>query len=91
MDFIRSAQVRLCMNYSYHELHYQANNDYFLRCLLGVENNSYFPTPRVVYEYQQIYDNVSLVNDEMLVKINAVIVDLGHMEVFKKKKVQHCA
>ena len=80
------AQVRLCMNYSYVDLHHQANNDYLLRCLLGIENDGYFPFTRVEYAYQQIYDNVSLVNDEMLVKINDVIVEFGHNEVFKKKE-----
>ena len=74
------------MNYSYVDLHHHANNDYLLRCLLGIENDGFFPFTRVGYVYQQIYDNISLVNDEMLVKINDVIVEFGHNEVFKKKE-----
>ena len=85
------AQVRLCMNYSYDMLHHQANNDYRLRCLLGLETDKYWPVERTEYAYQQIYDNVSGITDEILVKVNAVIVEFGHREVFKKKKIQYCA
>ena len=80
------AQVRLCMNYSYDMLHHQANNDYRLRYLLGLETDKYWPAERTEYAYQQIYDNVSCITDEMLVKINTVIVEFGHNEVFKKKE-----
>ena len=37
------------------------------------------------YEYQNIYDNVSLLDDDLLKEINGVIVEVGH-EVFKKKE-----
>jgi hypothetical protein len=79
------AQVRLCMDYSYDNLHHQANNNYLLRCLLGIENDGYHFVNRTQFEYQQIYDNVSRISNEMLVKLNAVIVEFGHNEVFKKK------
>ena len=43
------------------------------------------------YEYQNIYDNVSLLDDGLLREINDLIVQVGH-EVFKKKEkgVLHC-
>jgi transposase, IS5 family len=40
---------------------------------------------RIELEYQNIYDNVSLLTDEALQEINQVILDFGHKEVFKKK------
>ena len=40
------------------------------------------------YGYQNIYDNVSLIDDELLVKINGLIIEVGH-EVFKKKGFYH--
>ena len=78
------AQVRLCMNYSYDMLHHQANNDYLLRCLLGVEFDNNFG--RIEFEYQQIYDNVSRLDDSILVKLNDIIVEFGQKQVFKKKE-----
>ena len=77
------AQVRLCMNYSYAELHRQANNDYQLRCLLGIECDGCFS--RIEFAYQQIYDNVSRLTDDMLFKLNDIIVEFGQKQVFKKK------
>ena len=67
-------------------VHHQANNDYRLRFLLGLENDKFWLIARTEYDYQQIYDNVSRISDEMLVKINAVVVAFGHNEVYKKRK-----
>ena len=38
------------------------------------------------FEYQNIYDNVTLISDEMVAELNRVILDFGHGEVFKKKE-----
>jgi transposase, IS5 family len=76
-------QVRLCMNISYDELHYRSNYDTLLRGILGVLPSDYSMGKQ--YEYQNIYDNVTLVDDELLKEINDVIVEVGH-EVFKKKE-----
>lgn len=77
------AQVRLGLNITYDELHYKANYDQLLRGILGVDPTDY--SRGYEYTYQQIYDNVSLLDDELLVKLNEVIVSLGH-KVFKKKE-----
>jgi len=76
------AQVRLCLNISYDELHYRSNYDQLLRGILGVMPTDY--TLGKQYEYQNIYDNVKLIDDDLLRQINEVIVEVGH-EVFKKK------
>ena len=76
-------QVRLCMNISYDELLHLANYDAMLRGVMGVLPTDY--SVGIQYEYQNIYDNVSLLTDELLREVNQVIVGVGH-EVFKKKE-----
>jgi transposase, IS5 family len=78
------AQVRLCKNYSYADIHNFANNHGMMRQLMGIEYG--FGYDRIEFEYQNIYDNVSLISDELLVEINKIILDFGHKEVFKKKE-----
>lgn len=83
------AQVRLCLNISYDMLHNLANNHLTLRRLMGQEYDiGYEP---VQFEYQNIYDNVSMLSDELITEINEIILEFGYSEVFKKKKIQHCA
>lgn len=77
------AQVRLCLNLSYDVLHDLANNHHNMRCLMGVEKG--FGFERIEFEYQNVYDNVTLLSDEMVADLNRVILDFGHGEVFKKK------
>jgi len=77
------SQVRLCLNISYDELHYRANFDELLRGVLGILPTDF--TRGKEYEYQNIYDNVSLLDDALLKEINDVIVEVGH-QVFKKKE-----
>ncbi len=76
------AQVKLCMNISYEELHHGANYDSLLRGILGVLPTDFSRGKN--YEYQNIFDNVSLVDESVLKEINKVIVEVGH-EIFKKK------
>lgn len=78
------AQVRLCLNVSYDMLHNLADNHRGMRQLMGIERD--FGYERVRYEYQNIYDNVTMLNDELITEINAVILKFGHSEVFKKKE-----
>ncbi len=79
------AQVRLCENIGYAQLHSHANNHLTLRSLLGVgvDNGGF---TRIEFEYQNIYDNVSSLSDELLKEINEIIIDFGHTEIFKKKE-----
>ncbi len=78
------AQVRLCLNISYNTLHNLANNHITLRRLMGQEYDiGYKP---VQFEYQNIYDNVSMLSDELITEINEVILEFGYRKVFKKKE-----
>jgi len=78
------SQVRLCLNCSYDTLHHHANNDYRLRFLLGIEQEAGFD--RIEFDYQNIYDNVSLLSDDILIELNEIIVGFAHEQVFKKKE-----
>jgi hypothetical protein len=78
------SQVRMCLDAGYSMLHNLSNNHRLLRLLIGVEDE--FGVEPFTFEYQNIYDNVSKLSDEMLKEINEVIVEFGHREVFKKKE-----
>ena len=80
------AQVRLCCDYSYAELHDSANNHLTLRRLLGVASDK-GEFSQFEFGYQNIYDNISQLSREMLQEINEIIVEFGHKKVFKKKRV----
>ena len=77
------AQTRLCMNLSFDQLLSQANCHQLLRGILGVHPSDY--TLGHQYTRQNIYDNVSLLDDQTLQQINELIVKMGH-DVFKKKE-----
>jgi len=79
------AQTRLCLNISYDELHRMANNDKMFREIMGIETEDGFE--RIEFEYQNILDNVTLLDDETVRKLNDVVVEMGH-DVFKKKDTE---
>ena len=79
------AQTRLCLNTSYDELHRMANSDKMFREIMGIETEDGFE--RIEFEYQNILDNVTLLDDETVRKLNDVVVEMGH-GVFKKKDAE---
>lgn len=78
------AQFRVGLDLSYDRLEYLVNGERTIRTLLGIETTG-FGIERKEFSYQNIVDNVKLLTDEMLSKINDVIVGFGEKEVFKKK------
>ena len=74
------SQVRLCLSTNYEWIHNLANNHLAIRWLMGVETEYGFR--RVEFSYQNIYDNVTLLNDEMVKEINSIVLEFGHSEVF---------
>lgn len=79
------SQVRLCQNISYDDLHHIANYDHLVRQIMGIESD--FGYEKMKIGYQNIIDNVGLLDDETVRKLNNIIVEFGH-EVFKKKRRQ---
>jgi hypothetical protein len=51
---------------------------------MGIERE--FGQEPLEFEYQTVYENVSMLNDELVTELNNVIVEFGHGEVFKKKE-----
>lgn len=80
------SQVRLCLNTSYEWIHDLSNNHLAIRWLMGIETEYGFK--RIEFSYQNIYDNVTLISDEMVKEINSIVVEFGHGEVFKKKETE---
>jgi len=80
------AQTRLALNISYDRLHHMVNYDSLLRQILGIESSTW-TKDKIMIEYQNIVDNVKLLDDETLKRINEVIVQMGH-DVFKKKETE---
>jgi hypothetical protein len=78
------AQFRLCLDISYDRLHELANEHKTLRQIMGIEKG--FGHEPIEISYQNIIDNVSLLDDETVKELNNVIVGFGH-DVFKKKEV----
>lgn len=79
------AQARLCLNASYDRLHDLANNHSTFRQIMGIETDYSFK--KITIEYQNIIDNVNLLDAQTLKKINETIVKMGH-HVFKKKETE---
>lgn len=79
------SQVRLCQNISYDELHDLANHHALIRQIMGVESE--FGAAIQEFSYQSIIDNVGLLSDAAVKKLNAIIVEFGH-ELFKKKEAE---
>lgn len=77
------SQVRLCIGASYERLTHLANYDHLVRQIMGVEKEHFFE--RTTFEYQNIYDNVTLLDDETVQQLNQVIIAFGH-DTFKKKE-----
>ncbi len=77
------SQVRLCIGASYERLVHLANYDHLIRQIMGVEKQPFFE--RTSFEYQNIYDNVTLLDDETVKQLNEVIIAFGH-DIFKKKE-----
>jgi len=66
-----------------------ANNHLSIRWLMGVETEYGFK--RTEFSHQNIYDNVTLLGDEMVKEINSLVLEFGHGQVFKKREIPHCA
>lgn len=77
------AQVRLCLNISYDVLHNLANNHRTLRQLMGIERSFGYDIEE--FSYQNIYDNMTMLNDDLITEINVIVLEFGHKKVFKKK------
>lgn len=77
------AVVRHGLNTNWDRLELMANHDSLIRKILGVHTTS-FGAVEFEFSYQSIIDNVIEVDEDLLKKINQLVVDAGH-ELLKKK------
>ena len=77
------AIVRHTLNTNWDRIEYLSNNDKTLRKIMGVHVEK-FGIEEMEFAYQTIVDNVSLIDEEMLYKINDIVVAYGQ-KLFKKK------
>lgn len=80
------AQFRLALNIDYDRLHFMVSTNSVLRQLLGIETETGFD--RIEIGYQRIIDNLHLLDNATLMKLNDVVVSFGHHQVFKKKETE---
>lgn len=78
------AVVRHTLDTNWDRLEHIANNDLLLRRILGVYVEK-FGIKEQEFHYQTIVDNVSLIDQELLIQINELVVRHGH-DLLKKKE-----
>lgn len=78
------AIVRHTLNTNWDRVEYLSNNDKTLRKIMGVHVEK-FGIEEMEFAYQTIVDNVSLIDEDMLYKINEIVVAYGQ-KLFKKKE-----
>jgi hypothetical protein len=77
------AVVRLCVDANYDALHHMANYDGLLRGILGVAKTDF--SEGKSYGLSTIKDNVRLLDEETIERINLIVVQAGHRIVKKKR------
>ena len=77
------AVVSHTLDTNWDRLEHIANYDTLLRKMLGVHVEK-FGIEEVAFAYQTIVDNVSLIDDQLLLQINQMVVGHGH-NLLKKK------
>jgi len=76
------ATIRMSLNTDYDQLLSHANYNWLVRSIMGIENG--FGEERKTYGLQTIKDNVHLLTEEDIDKVNDLTVSLGHQLVHKK-------
>ena len=79
------AVVRHATGTNWDRLHLMANGDRYVREIMGVHCTK-FGIEEVEFEYQNILDNVSLIDEDLLYEINQVVVEAGQQLLKKKEK-----
>lgn len=78
------AVVRHATGTNWDRLHMMANYDTMVRNIMGVHCTK-FGMEEIEFEYQNILDNVSLIDEDLLYQINTIVVEAGH-QLLKKKE-----
>ena len=76
--------VRLSLRIDYDFLVDHANEHQTLRSILGVGRSDFAQEKE--YKYQTVVDNVSLLDEQTIKKINDLVVQAGHQIIKKKRR-----
>lgn len=79
------AVVRHTLNTNWDRLEYLANYDLLVRGVMGVHATAFIEHDKIEFGYQNILDNVHLIDEDLLQQINELIVEAGH-SLLKKKE-----
>ncbi len=79
------AVVRHTLDTNWDRLHDTADNHEQVRSIMGVQATDSCYFGKVVFNYQNILDNVSLLDEEFLGEVNQLVVEAGH-KLLKKKQ-----
>ena len=71
------AVVRHATGTNWDRLHLMANGDRYVREIMGVPATR-FGMEEIEFEYQNILDNVSLIDENLLYQINTIVVVVGN-------------
>jgi IS5 family transposase len=78
------AVVRHATGTNWDRLHMMSNYDLMVRCIMGVHCTK-FGMKEIEFEYQNILDNVSRIDEDLLYQINTIVIEAGH-QLLKKKE-----
>jgi len=80
------AVVRHATGTDWDSLHLWANEMGLIRKVMGVYKIKFSVSEEITFNCQTIKDNVSLIDDDLLQKINQLVVEAGHKMLIKKKE-----
>ena len=79
--------MRQGLNTNYDRIHHFANNDNLMRTVMGIESESNLDNNRKQYGLTTIKDNLALLDEQTIDKINEIVVGYGHRLLKKKRRL----
>jgi IS5 family transposase len=79
------AVVRHACSTNWDTLETWANYHELVRKVMGVHATAFIEDEKIEFNYQNILDNVSLIDETLLMEINLLVVDAGHKLIKKKE------
>ena len=80
------AVVRHTLSTNWDRLEDNANHHELIRKIMGVHATSFLEGDKIEFGYQTILDNVSQLDEKLLVEINQLVVEAGHSLLKKKEE-----
>ena len=81
------AVVRQACGTNWDTLETWSNHHELVRRVMGVHATAFIEEEKIEFSYQTILDNVSLIDEGLLLDINLLVIEAGHKLVKKKEEV----